>query len=140
MLTGGGGSDANILNARGLPTVNLDAGMMQVHSPDEYVTLDDLERLCAAGAAADPAGSRVRATGAGGAAGDDDERRRVRRSGGRTTDAHPRGRLAPAMVYEGKIVSLRVDEIALPGGRHGHPRGGRASRGRGGDRAGRRRR
>jgi tripeptide aminopeptidase len=44
--TGGGGCDANILNARGLPTVNLDAGMMQVHSPDEYVTLDDLERLC----------------------------------------------------------------------------------------------
>lgn len=44
--TGGGGCDANILNARGLPTVNLDAGMMQVHSPDEYVTLEDLERLC----------------------------------------------------------------------------------------------
>ena len=47
MSDGGGGSDANILNARGLPTVNLDAGMMQVHSPDEYVTLDELERLCA---------------------------------------------------------------------------------------------
>jgi len=47
MQTGGGGSDANILNARGLPTVNLDAGMMQVHSAEEYVTLDDLERLCA---------------------------------------------------------------------------------------------
>jgi tripeptide aminopeptidase len=44
--TAGGGSDANILNARGLPTVNLDAGMMQVHSPDEYITLDDLENLC----------------------------------------------------------------------------------------------
>ena len=46
LLTGGGGSDANILNARGLPSVNLDAGMMQVHSPDEYLTLDDLDRLC----------------------------------------------------------------------------------------------
>ncbi len=46
LLTGGGGSDANVLNARGLPAVNLDAGMMQVHSPDEYITLDDLERLC----------------------------------------------------------------------------------------------
>ncbi len=46
LLTGGGGSDANVLNARGLPTVNLNAGMMQVHSPDEYVLLDDLERLC----------------------------------------------------------------------------------------------
>jgi tripeptide aminopeptidase len=42
----GGGSDANILNARGLPTVNLTAGMTQVHSPDEHVSLDDLERLC----------------------------------------------------------------------------------------------
>lgn len=44
--TAGGGSDANVLNARGLPTVNLDAGMMQVHSPNEYVSLDDLENLC----------------------------------------------------------------------------------------------
>ncbi len=47
LLTGGGGSDANVLNARGLPTVNLDAGMMQVHSPDEYLALEELERLCA---------------------------------------------------------------------------------------------
>ncbi len=47
LLTGGGGSDANILNARGLPTVNLDAGMMQVHSPDEYLPLCELQRLCA---------------------------------------------------------------------------------------------
>ncbi|MFH1833388.1 MAG: M20/M25/M40 family metallo-hydrolase [bacterium] len=46
VVTGGGGSDANVLNARGLPTVNLNAGMMQVHSPDEYLALDDLERLC----------------------------------------------------------------------------------------------
>jgi tripeptide aminopeptidase len=44
----GGGSDANILNARGLPTVNLSAGMLQVHSPDEHCSLDDLERLCGA--------------------------------------------------------------------------------------------
>ena len=46
MLASGGGSDANILNARGLPTVNLTAGMTQVHSPDEHISLDDLERLC----------------------------------------------------------------------------------------------
>jgi tripeptide aminopeptidase len=46
LLTGGGGSDANILNARGLPTVNLNAGMMQVHTPDEYLPLEELERLC----------------------------------------------------------------------------------------------
>ncbi|NLO28216.1 MAG: M20/M25/M40 family metallo-hydrolase [Actinobacteria bacterium] len=43
----GGGSDANVLNARGLPSINLQTGMMRVHSSDEYVTLDDLERLCA---------------------------------------------------------------------------------------------
>ncbi len=60
LLTGGGGSDANILNARGLPTVNLDAGMMQVHSPDEYLTLDDLDRLCRLTARDDPARARVR--------------------------------------------------------------------------------
>ena len=43
----GGGSDANLLNGCGLPTANLDAGMMLVHSSDEYVRLDDLEMLCA---------------------------------------------------------------------------------------------
>jgi len=47
LLTAGGGSDANVLNARGLPTVNLDAGMMRAHSPEEYLALDELERLCA---------------------------------------------------------------------------------------------
>lgn len=47
ILTAGGGSDANVLNARGLPTINLDAGMMRVHSPDEFIALDELEKLCA---------------------------------------------------------------------------------------------
>ena len=47
LLASGGGSDANILNARGLPTVNLSAGMTQVHSPDEHCSLDDLDQLCA---------------------------------------------------------------------------------------------
>jgi tripeptide aminopeptidase len=45
-LTVGGGSDANVLNARGLPTSNLATGVMRVHSPQEYLPLDDLERLC----------------------------------------------------------------------------------------------
>ena len=45
--TAGGGSDANVLNARGIPTVNLDTGMMRVHSSEEYLPLDDLETLCA---------------------------------------------------------------------------------------------
>jgi tripeptide aminopeptidase len=46
LLTAGGGSDANVLNARGIPTVNLDAGMMRVHSAEEYLALDELVRLC----------------------------------------------------------------------------------------------
>ena len=46
MMTAGGGSDANILNARGLPTVNFSIGSMHAHSPDEYVALDELEKLC----------------------------------------------------------------------------------------------
>jgi tripeptide aminopeptidase len=46
MMTAGGGSDANILNARGLPTINLTMGGMYAHSPEEYATLDELERLC----------------------------------------------------------------------------------------------
>ena len=46
LLAAGGGSDANVLNARGLPTINLNAGMMRVHSPEEYLALDELERLC----------------------------------------------------------------------------------------------
>ncbi len=47
ILTAGGGSDANVLNARGLPTINLCAGMMRGHSPDEFIPLDELEKLCA---------------------------------------------------------------------------------------------
>lgn len=46
VMTAGGGSDANVLNARGLPTINLSIGSMYAHSPEEYVALDELERLC----------------------------------------------------------------------------------------------
>ena len=63
-MASGGGSDANVLNARGLPTVNLSAGMTQVHSPDEHVSLDDLERLCGLALQDDPDGARVRPQGA----------------------------------------------------------------------------
>jgi tripeptide aminopeptidase len=45
LLASGGGSDANVFNARGLPTVNFDCGMTNVHTPDEHISLDDLERL-----------------------------------------------------------------------------------------------
>lgn len=41
----GGGSDANVFNARGVPTVNFDCGMMQVHAPEEHISVDDLALL-----------------------------------------------------------------------------------------------
>lgn len=38
----GGGSDANILNGLGIPTVNLGVGMMKVHSTEEFITIENL--------------------------------------------------------------------------------------------------
>ncbi|MEW6447001.1 MAG: M20/M25/M40 family metallo-hydrolase [Bacillota bacterium] len=38
----GGGSDANILNARGIPTVNLSTGMENVHTQNEQIALADI--------------------------------------------------------------------------------------------------
>lgn len=40
--TTGGGSDANIINAAGIPTVNLGIGIQQVHTTDEFLRLSDL--------------------------------------------------------------------------------------------------
>jgi tripeptide aminopeptidase len=42
MVSAGGGSDANILNERGIPTVNLACGMTGVHAAGETQSLDDL--------------------------------------------------------------------------------------------------
>jgi tripeptide aminopeptidase len=41
----GGGSDANVLNYFGLPTVNLAIGMDDVHGPREHINLYDLEKV-----------------------------------------------------------------------------------------------
>ena len=41
----GGGSDANIFNSRGIPTVNLTTGMEKVHTTQEYIRIEDLFRL-----------------------------------------------------------------------------------------------
>jgi len=41
----GGGSDANVLNHSGLPTVNLAIGMDDVHGPREHISLYDLEKV-----------------------------------------------------------------------------------------------
>jgi tripeptide aminopeptidase len=38
----GGGSDANVFNAAGLATVQLSAGMAEVHTPQEHVALEDM--------------------------------------------------------------------------------------------------
>jgi tripeptide aminopeptidase len=38
----GGGSDANILNAKGLTTVIMGVGMQNVHTTSEYISLDDM--------------------------------------------------------------------------------------------------
>ena len=40
----GGGADANVFNARGLPCVNLANGMADIHTPDEHIAVADLER------------------------------------------------------------------------------------------------
>ncbi|GLP96554.1 M20/M25/M40 family metallo-hydrolase [Paraferrimonas sedimenticola] len=41
----GGGSDANIFNQRGIPTVNLSTGMSKVHTTEEFIVLEDLNRI-----------------------------------------------------------------------------------------------
>jgi tripeptide aminopeptidase len=41
----GGGADANVFNERGLPCLNLANGMIDIHTPDERIALDDLERM-----------------------------------------------------------------------------------------------
>ncbi|MGB9791177.1 MAG: M20/M25/M40 family metallo-hydrolase [Thermacetogeniaceae bacterium] len=40
--TSGGGSDANIFNAAGIPTANLGIGMQRVHTVEEFLELKDL--------------------------------------------------------------------------------------------------
>lgn len=43
----GGGADANVFIARGLPCVNLANGMMRVHTPEEHIAIADLETMLA---------------------------------------------------------------------------------------------
>jgi tripeptide aminopeptidase len=42
LIPTGGGSDANILNGKGLPSVILGIGMEKVHSKEEYITIQQL--------------------------------------------------------------------------------------------------
>jgi tripeptide aminopeptidase len=41
----GGGADANVFNARGLQCVNLANGMVDIHTPDERIAVEDLGRM-----------------------------------------------------------------------------------------------
>jgi tripeptide aminopeptidase len=41
----GGAADANVFNERGLPCLNLANGMQDIHTPDERITVDDLEGM-----------------------------------------------------------------------------------------------
>ena len=41
----GGAADANVFNERGLEVVNLANGMIDIHTPDERIAVDDLEAM-----------------------------------------------------------------------------------------------
>jgi len=42
----GGGSDANIFNAKGIRSINISTGMQNVHSTNEYIEVEDLVKGC----------------------------------------------------------------------------------------------
>ena len=41
----GGAADANVFNERGLPCLNLANGMTSIHTPDEHIAVDDLDKM-----------------------------------------------------------------------------------------------
>jgi tripeptide aminopeptidase len=41
----GGGADANVFNAKGLPCLNLANGMMEIHTANEYIAVADLDAM-----------------------------------------------------------------------------------------------
>jgi tripeptide aminopeptidase len=41
----GGGADANVFNARGIPCVNLANGMAEIHTADEHIAVADLDAM-----------------------------------------------------------------------------------------------
>jgi tripeptide aminopeptidase len=44
LISAGGGSDANILNGKGLPAVNIALGMEKVHTPSERIAVGHLAK------------------------------------------------------------------------------------------------
>lgn len=45
LIASGGGSDTNIYNSKGVPSVNLAVGMSNVHTVDEYIAINDMVQL-----------------------------------------------------------------------------------------------
>ena len=45
LVLSGGAADANVFNERGLQCANLANGMVDIHTPDERIAVDDLERM-----------------------------------------------------------------------------------------------
>ena len=45
LKSSGGGSDANVYNAKGYVAVNLAVGMTKVHTTEEYIEIDDLVEM-----------------------------------------------------------------------------------------------
>ena len=41
----GGGADANVFNARGIPCLNLANGMAEIHTRDEHIAVSDLDAM-----------------------------------------------------------------------------------------------
>jgi tripeptide aminopeptidase len=60
-IGGGGGSDANVFNAVGVPALTLGVGFEHVHSPREHIRLERLEQLYRLGHALVGAAGRTRA-------------------------------------------------------------------------------
>ena len=64
LVTSGGGVDANVLNDRGIPTVNLGNGMRDIHTSDESIAVRDLEAMLGVALATVTLAARASATGA----------------------------------------------------------------------------
>jgi tripeptide aminopeptidase len=45
LVLSGGAADANVFNERGLQCANLANGMVDIHTPDERIAVDDLQRM-----------------------------------------------------------------------------------------------
>ena len=59
-MESGGGADANVFNAAGVPCVNLCNGMAEIHTASEHIAVADLEAMTAVTLGADRPGDIAR--------------------------------------------------------------------------------